>query len=361
MACRVSVIMTAYNAQEYIEQSLDCITKQTLQDIEIICVDDGSTDRTAEILERYASQDERIRVVHQQNGGAGAARNNGLQYATGEYLSILDADDFYEHDMLEKAYKLASENQADMAVFRCDLYRDATGTYSPCTYSIRKELLPPNSPFKVDEVPRDVFKLFVGWAWDKLFLRSFVEQYQLRFQEQRTTNDMLFVFSAMLLAQRIVVSQDVLAHHRRAEGTLSVTREKSWQCFYNALTALRGNMQQWGIFERYEQDFVNYALHFSLWNLNTLREPTYTLLYNKLREEWFESLGLKNRPASYFYHPGEYAQFQSICRYTKKKHDRMQKKRGRNLFVRGIRCLRENGVDYTIKNVKAKIVKKLSR
>ena len=360
MACRISVIITAYNAQSYLEQTLDCITGQTLKDIEIICVDDGSTDRTPQILDTYAASDSRITAVHQKNGGAGAARNHGMRYATGEYLSILDADDFYEPDMLEKAYCFASENQADIAVFRCDLYREATDTFSPCNYSIHEGLLPQKSPFAANDVQRDVFKLFVGWAWDKLFLRSFVEEHHLRFQEQRTTNDMLFVFSALLLARRSVTSQQVLAHHRQAAGTLSVTREKSWMCFYNALTALRSNMQQWGIFNRYEQDFVNYALHFSLWNLNTLQEPTHTLLYNKLRQEWFADLGIKKKAQEYFYHRGEYNQYKDICRYTPEQLKKVQEKRQRqensgNIFLRGLHCLQENGINYTVRNLSRKV------
>lgn len=360
MACQVSVIITAYNAQEYLAQCLDSIRNQTLRDIQIICVDDGSTDRTPEILDQYAALDSRIIAVHQKNGGAGAARNHGLTYATGEYLSILDADDFYEPDMLETAYRLATENQADIAVFRCDLYREATDTFAPCNYSIHNNLLPQKSPFAATDVQQDVFKLFVGWAWDKLFRRSFVEQYHLRFQEQRTTNDMLFVFSAMLLAQRIVTTQQVLAHHRQAEGTLSVTREKSWMCFYNALTALRSNMQQWGIYSRFEQDFINYCLHFSLWNLNTLKEPTHTLLYNKLREEWFADLGIQDHPQEYFYHRGEYNQYRDIHRYTSAQLKRVQEKRRKqaqsgNVLLRGIRCLQENGIGYTLRNIQHKI------
>lgn len=360
MACQVSVIITAYNAQEYLAQCLDSIRNQTLRDIQIICVDDGSTDRTPEILDQYAALDSRIIAVHQKNGGAGAARNHGLTYATGEYLSILDADDFYEPDMLETAYRLATENQADIAVFRCDLYREATDTFAPCEFSIHNRLLPQKSPFAATDVQQDVFKLFVGWAWDKLFRRSFVEQYHLRFQEQRTTNDMLFVFSAMLLAQRIVTTQQVLAHHRQAEGTLSVTREKSWMCFYNALTALRSNMQQWGIYSRFEQDFINYCLHFSLWNLNTLKEPTHTLLYNKLREEWFADLGIQDHPQEYFYHRGEYNQYRDIHRYTSAQLKRVQEKRRKqaqsgNVLLRGIRCLQENGIGYTLRNIQHKI------
>ncbi|UKI22681.1 MAG: glycosyltransferase [Anaerotruncus sp.] len=92
--------------------------KQTLKDIEIICVDDGSTDSSCKIAEEFAAADSRFVVIKQQNGGAGAARNNGLRHAKGKYLSFLDSDDFFEPDMLEKAYEKAEETKADFVVFR---------------------------------------------------------------------------------------------------------------------------------------------------------------------------------------------------------------------------------------------------
>ena len=98
---KVSVILPVYNAGKYLHQCMDSIVNQTLKDIEIICVDDGSSDNSLEILRQYAEKDERVKVIAQANGGAGAARNNGLRAATGEYLSFLDSDDFFELDMLE--------------------------------------------------------------------------------------------------------------------------------------------------------------------------------------------------------------------------------------------------------------------
>ena len=166
------------------------------------------------------------------------------------------------------------------------------------------------------EIEQDIFKVVVGWAWDKLFLASFVRENGLLFQEQRTTNDMLFVFSALVKAQRISTVPEILAHQRRyAGGTLSVTREKSWMCFYHALIALRGQLKAWGLYERFEQDYINYALHFSLWNLNTLSDPTKKKLYNQLRTEWFRDLGIADYPKDGFYHKGEYAQYVQIMKW----------------------------------------------
>ena len=118
----VSVIVPVYNVENYLRQCLDSITGQTLRNIEIICVDDSSTDSSGKILEEYAKKDERIKIITQPNKGAGAARNNGLSAAQGKYLSFLDSDDFFEPDMLELAYKKAEEDRADFVVFKSDQY-----------------------------------------------------------------------------------------------------------------------------------------------------------------------------------------------------------------------------------------------
>lgn len=309
----VSVIIPCYNAEKNIIQCIDSVCSQTLQQIEIICVDDGSTDATLELLQTYQEKDARIRVIRQKNAGAGAARNTGLDIASGEYLSFLDADDFFEPDMLEKAVAVAETWQTDYVVFRADRYYSAENHFEEIPWSLQSSDLPPYMPFSYRQLTGNVFLSFVGWAWDKLFRRSFVQKHQLRFQEQRTTNDMLFVFSALVCAKRIAAIQDVLAHQRRGSGdTLSVTREKSWHCFYDALIALRERLIQEDVFWELEKDFINYSLHFCLWHLNSLAEPSHTLLKQKLCGEWFAELGIADKPEGYFYNYSEYAQYKKL-------------------------------------------------
>lgn len=358
MSPKVSVIMPVYNAHDFLRASMDSLVNQTLTDIQIICVDDGSTDDSPEILAQYAAQDSRVRVIRQENAGAGAARNHGIHYATGEYLSILDCDDFYELDMLEKSYAAARQRDVDMIVFGCDLYDDAPGEYRPCPYSIHRNLLPEAEVFRAEDVRRDVFQLFVGWSWDKLFRTSFVRENQMVFQEQRTTNDLLFVFNGLLRARRITVMPDVLVHHRRGQGSLSVTREKSWHCFYDALMALREEMYKIGCYDRFAQDYINYCLHFSLWNLNTLAEPTHTLLYNKLREEWFREMGVLDHPQDYFYNKSQYRSFQNICKYTAEENQRrraMVSYENQTLFQKIRLWIQEDGLLYTLEQIFRKI------
>lgn len=312
---KVSVIIPIYNAEEHLRQCLDSIVNQTMTDVEIICVDDGSVDSSLEILREYERNDSRIRVICQENGGAGVARNTGLRQAAGEYLLFLDADDFFELNMLEEAVKGAEQYQADFVVFGSDQYHMDKQEVVSVSWVVRKKDLPPYQPFTYRQLTDNVFKTFVGWAWDKLYRKSFVEEHRLLFQEQRTTNDMLFVFSALVLAKRIAFVDKVLAHQRRGgKSTLSVTREKSWQCFYKALTELRERLKDESIYWELEQDYINYALHACLWNLNTLKEPTHQMLKEKLCGEWFEALGIADKSSNYFYNKKEYEEYQKLIK-----------------------------------------------
>ena len=312
---KVSVILPVYNVEPYLRQCMDSIVGQTLEEIEIICVDDGSSDNSLNILKEYWQKDSRVRVIEQQNAGAGAARNAGMRVASGQYLSFLDSDDFFEPNMLEKAYACAERYTADFIVFHSDQFHMDKQEYVDVPGVLRKQEIPPYMPFSHRQLTDNVFKVFVGWAWDKLYRRSFVEVHHLQFQEQRTSNDLLFVFSALVLAKKIAVVDQVLAHQRRGSSTsLSVTREKSWHCFYDALTALRSRLKKENIYWELEQDFINYALHFSLWNLNSLAEPTHQMLKEKLCTEWFAALGITDKTENYFYSLSEYEQYKMLMR-----------------------------------------------
>jgi len=352
--------MPVYNVENYLRQCLDSVINQTLRDIEIICIDDQSTDGSLGILKDYAAIDPRIRIITQKNAGAGAARNTGLKVAKGEYLSFLDSDDFFELDMLEKAYHACSTNNLDFVVFRSDKFDNDSKTYIPLYYSIRKDLLPDKKVFNYRDIPKDLFMVFVGWAWDKLYSHEFVVSNNLLFQEQRTTNDLLFVFTALVKAKRIMVINDILVHHRTNIGSsLSTTREKSWQCFYNALLALKEELIKSGIYEEIEQSYINYALHFSLWNLNTIEGPAFKELYNSLRTEIFNELGIIKYNKSYFWNKREYKQFQHIMankNITNESYCANHKKP--NLIKAFIQSLLSNGLKYVLHKIKYAILRK---
>ena len=113
---KISVIIAVYNVEKYLRQCLDSVVNQTLKDIEIICIDDGSTDNSPKILERYANKDDRIKIITQQNQGQSVARNKGIEVAKGKYISFQDSDDVWLPQKLEKQITKAIETNADVII-----------------------------------------------------------------------------------------------------------------------------------------------------------------------------------------------------------------------------------------------------
>ena len=111
---KLSVIIPVYNVENYLRECLDSITSQTVKDIEIICIDDGSTDNSPKILKEYQKKDSRIKIITKENGGQASARNLGIKKAQGEYIAFIDSDDFIESEMLEKLYTKAKDNNLDI-------------------------------------------------------------------------------------------------------------------------------------------------------------------------------------------------------------------------------------------------------
>lgn len=347
---KVSVIIPVYNVEPYLPQCLGSIINQTLQDIEIICVDDGSTDNSYAILQEYASKDNRIIALQQQNAGAGIARNTGMRVAKGEYLAILDSDDFFELDMLEKAYLQCEKNNADICVFRSDKYDTQSQKYELIPWTIKKQYLPKHVPFKASEIYPHIFQVFNGWSWDKLYRRDFAERTGLQFQGLRTTNDAFFVYVASIQAENITIVDEILAHHRvNNKAALSVTREKSWDCCWQAVSAIQQELKKRNQYEVVEQSFINWALHFLLWNVHTLKDASKDKLVSEMQSKYFRILELEKYTASFFYSQSEYKEYQYILKHG----EAMQNKT--YVIRRVVQHIQENGLKATIKRIVSKL------
>ena len=311
----VSVIIAVYNAAAYLRACLESVAAQTLADIEIICVDDGSTDASADIIRELAAADERIVLISQDNRFAGVARNNGLDHASGEYVLFLDADDFFEADMLAAAVERIREYDADICVFDSDFYDQREGVFRNYGWAFRREFFADEPVFNPAEAPNNenIFRMFNGWAWDKLMRRQFVVEQGLRFQDLRSTNDLLFVFLALACAARITTLDRKLAHQRVNIATsISRTRAKSWDNFYLALQALDAELRERGLKERYDRAFANWVANFSLWQLDTMPDEEFALTYNLLREQAFPQFGLDAAAPEQFFSAKEHARVRGI-------------------------------------------------
>ena len=197
MKPKVSIIIPVYNTERLLDRCLESVVGQTLTDIEIICVDDGSTDGSGALLDSWAERDSRIRVIHQSNGRQGKARNAALNIAVGEYVGMIDSDDFIPSDYFERLYNSAVVADADMAM--CGIVKQKS--------LIERTVLAFNS---VEVVSDATEKLRVCHCppefhpVNKLYRRSMIERLGLRFREGVQYEDVMFVIRALVESHRLV-------------------------------------------------------------------------------------------------------------------------------------------------------------
>lgn len=229
---KVSVIIPVYNAEKHLRECLDSVAGQSLREIEIICVDDGSTDASLRILEEYAAKDSRFRILHQKNQFAGVARNNGMKIARGKYLSFLDSDDFFEAAMLEKMVRRAEDADAEIVV--CDFWEFA-GINSPENKKreigvsrnfFAKRKLRCKHVFSFKDALKSVsIERFALAPWNKLFRREFIDSIGNKFSNTRIANDLAFVAFALFLAERIaIISVPFVYYRQTVKNSITATR-----------------------------------------------------------------------------------------------------------------------------------------
>lgn len=265
----VSVIIPAYNAEETIAECLNSLLNQTLHDIEIIVVDDGSTDNTAQIVEDYLAKDSRVQLIRQENQFAGVARNNGMKHATGQYLYFLDADDYIEPSCLSDMCHIAVKYNTDVVITRSVGFEAATNQAQSLDYALSG--MPMETPLGPSDISPTLFQSFIGWPWDKLFRHSFITDNQLTFQNLRTSNDALFVFLALALAKRLYCIEKPLVHHRMNNpDSLEGSRGKSYKCALEAMHAIKKELVKKDLFPSTENSFNQWVANFIFWNISTL-------------------------------------------------------------------------------------------
>ena len=225
---RISVVIPVYNVEEYLAQCLDSIISQTYSNLEIICVNDGSTDRSQEILERYARQDDRIRVVVRSNGGLGAARNTGLAHAGGEYVCFVDSDDWLEEDTFEILLSKLTGNDVDFVLFGMKVYDNELGHFTRA-FNMRYFELGVFDHFlegkKLDiaELKEHFFDIDMNVsACNRLFKRSFLEENVLKFLEGVVYEDLFFFTDLCMRAESFLfLSTGLYCYRARRAGSLT--------------------------------------------------------------------------------------------------------------------------------------------
>lgn len=302
----VSVIVPMHNAEAYLRESLHTIVGQTLADLEIILVDDGSTDGTAAIAAEFAAQDPRIRVIPgPAQGSAGAARNAGLDVASGDYLSFLDADDLFAPTMLAELHRRAILHDSDVVLTKFRILDERTGEINPVDWPLRLEHFPKKPPFAPDAVGEHLFLSVNPAAWNKLFRADFVRRIGLRFQSLRSANDVFFTYMALAHADRISYWNAYPVTYRYGNtGSLQGSKHGRPLEFVEALRAMRAHLEQAGLYPRFERPYLNVVLDIGLANLrgaSTL--DAFEALHAALIHDVLPEFGIVGRPDGYFVRP----------------------------------------------------------
>ena len=263
---KVSVIIPVYNVEQYLKECMDSVVNQTLKEIEIICVDDGSTDSSLEILKEYAKKDNRITVITQKNLHAGVARNAGLSVAKGEYLSFLDSDDFFELNMLEEMYAKAKKDDSDIVV--C-MYRQLNclnnkimenlGTY--------KNKLKKNKIFFPKKCRNRIFQVIDAMPWNKLFKHEHIISNNIKFQSVKFSNDFYFVLSAVVSSKKIsYIPNNFITYTIFRENSLSKTKKENPTMFLYGYFSLKNFLESHNYWKYFKHSFYDSLYRSIIWH-----------------------------------------------------------------------------------------------
>lgn len=295
----VSVIIPIFNVENYLKKCLKSIINQTLKDIEIICINDGSSDSSLNILNDFASSDERIIVLSQKNHGPGKSRNEGLKIAKGKYIFFVDSDDYIQDYTLEKLYENAKNNDSDIVMFKISEF-------------IREDELLQTNRFNLDEVFENTdFNNFTFTykdikpyvlnnsfsACSKLYKKSFLDSYDdFTFPENLIFEDVPFHVKSLIRSSKISFVSDYLYNYRVSNSNSIMHSDKNRNDIFKICNLVENDLKNEDCFEEFEREFselkTNQIYHYAMQAksedyLKTAKEEISKLDLDKLSNRLF--------------------------------------------------------------------------
>lgn len=213
---RLSIIIPVYNVEHCLEQCLNSVLHQSLKGIEVLCINDGSTDGSMAILQRFQEKDERLKIIQGERAGQGVARNKGIALAKGAYIGFVDADDWVELIMFEAMYQAAIRHHSDMVWCFTDCFDSSTNRRTAMAYFDQERNVPGSASESV--YSRETIPAILPWvtivAWNKIYRASFLREQAIYFDTLTPHEDVLFSFQALLRTETLVLIRQVYYHYR---------------------------------------------------------------------------------------------------------------------------------------------------
>lgn len=268
----ISVIVPIYNVEKYLHKCIDSILNQTLKNIEIILVNDGSTDNCGKIIDEYAKKDERIIVIHKENEGQSSARNKGLDIARGEYIGFVDSDDWLHHDMYENLYNAINESNADL----CICGREAYSEDGILGYQIKleNELIDLNEYDIREYISSKLFYKHTVVVWNKIYKKEVIKNNNIRFEDVSYvgSEDALFNYQYLLIAKKIK-SIDKIGYSQLSRNGSTATTYKSGYMLRtaNMIECMYNYSKQVDKLYIYNNVSMLFLLFFYQWNISNIK------------------------------------------------------------------------------------------
>lgn len=284
---KISVILSAYNEEKFIEKAIESVINQTLEDIEILIFNDGSTDNTLNIINSYAKNDSRIKVINQENIGLGASRNKGIKMATGEYLTFLDGDDWFTEDAFELSYNEAKAKDTDMTMYQMINYDDETGrAYENDWFNLNDlDESFDDIVFGPEKTKDFLFDLSVS-ACQKIYRTSFLRSIDATFPEGIYFEDMPFFFYVYLKAERISIIRKHFYYRRKHNSSITHVVDASYLDTIPAGCELMKRFIENGFYEDYKFDLIAYKINGPRMALLDIVEDSKEPLFNLIKEDY---------------------------------------------------------------------------
>lgn len=265
MNIKFSIIVPVYNVEDYIKECLDSIKNQTFSDFEVLCVDDGSTDNSLDILNEYASQDYRFKVSTQKNQGQGVARNNAIEIATGEYLLCVDPDDIIDLKTLEILNKRLEQQDVDLVFFDYQIFGDIVKTKNVYFKDeIKKSLklnITDNQVFNWLVFAKGNISKIPQMPCTKVYSKKFIKENNIKFLPNRLGEDHIFSIGSALLADKILYVQKPFYHYRKRVNS-SVNRVSNENfCIFENIKRMEEFLKSKNILEQLGNDLEEYCLN----------------------------------------------------------------------------------------------------
>lgn len=286
---KFSVIIPVYGVEKYIRECLDSVLNQTFTRFEVICVNDGSPDNSAKILEEYAEKDSRIKIITQENQGQGVARNNAIEAAQGEYLVFVDPDDFLDSEALEVINKSFSDSSADIIQFDYLVCSEDWSNNRQRVFKKRAKRyfnlnLLNDKVFNWQEVGKKSIEGLSLFCWDKAYKTDFIKKYNIKFAPTKNGEDHIFSISANLLANKILYINKSFYHYRTRLKSITNSASIESFCVFKNIELLKQFLITNNLIEEYKSSLDEYVSSVLSWHFANIPQDKTDEYLDKCKE-----------------------------------------------------------------------------